>query len=103
MRYHSVAGAYVVYIVADIGTQLCYYIIGIKKMSDGVVIVLGLVMIVMFIIRFIYLLRLVLRLNKAYEYPSYVGVLATIGGIFVHSSIVIIIYAFGKNSFKGKQ
>ena len=63
---------------------------------------LGLVALVLFIARCIIWLRFVLKLNKAYEYPTFVGVLAIIAGIFI-DSFVIVLYAFGKNRYNGSK
>ena len=95
-------GAFVVYIGANICISICTLIVELKNMCDGVIIVLGLVALVLFIARCIIWLRFVLKLNKAYEYSTFVGVLAIIAGIFI-DSFVIVLYAFGKNRYNGSK
>lgn len=53
---------------------------------------------VMTIIEAIYWIRFVLYLNKAYEYPLWIGIVAIIVRPFV-----IILYAFGKNRYSGNK
>ena len=68
------------------------------KMTMGVGALVIVVAIVFGIARLVYWIRFVLYLNKAYEYPLWIGIVA-----IIVKPMVIILYAFGKNRYSGNK